>query len=318
MTVDVYLTPADLDEALRADARRGLTATPKWLSPTWLYDERGGELFEQITRLPEYYPTRTERSLLQAFSADIADAMRPELLVELGSGSSEKTRLLLDALAPYLHTYVPQDVSEAALQSAVTRLSAEYPDLTVRGVVGDFTGSLSHLPAGGRRLIAFLGGTLGNLVPAERAEFLTGLAATLDKGEWLLLGVGLVVDPEIVVPAYDDAAGITAAFDRNVLHVLNRRLGANFEPDRFRHVALWDADNEWIEMRLEATAAMTVQIPGLDLEVSFDAGEQLRTEISAKFRLDGIAQELTDAGFVVRHEWVDPGARFALIGASRR
>lgn len=318
MTVDVYLTPADLDEALRADARRGLTATPKWLSPTWLYDERGGELFEQITRLPEYYPTRTERSLLQAFSADIADAMRPELLVELGSGSSEKTRLLLDALAPYLHTYVPQDVSEAALQSAVTRLSAEYPDLTVRGVVGDFTGSLSHLPAGGRRLIAFLDGTLGNLVPAERAEFLTGLAATLDKGEWLLLGVGLVVDPEIVVPAYDDAAGITAAFDRNVLHVLNRRLGANFEPDRFRHVALWDADNEWIEMRLEATAAMTVQIPGLDLEVSFDAGEQLRTEISAKFRLDGIAQELTDAGFVVRHEWVDPGARFALIGASRR
>ncbi|MFD6676889.1 L-histidine N(alpha)-methyltransferase [Rhodococcus zopfii] len=318
MTVDVYLTPADLDEALRADARRGLTATPKWLSPTWLYDERGGELFEQITRLPEYYPTRTERSLLQAFSADIADAMRPELLVELGSGSSEKTRLLLDALAPYLHTYVPQDVSEAALQSAVTRLSAEYPDLTVRGVVGDFTGSLSHLPAGGRRLIAFLGGTLGNLVPVERAEFLTGLAATLDKGEWLLLGVGLVVDPEIVVPAYDDAAGITAAFDRNVLHVLNRRLGANFEPDRFRHVALWDADNEWIEMRLEATAAMTVQIPGLDLEVSFDAGEQLRTEISAKFRLDGIAQELTDAGFVVRHEWVDPGARFALIGASRR
>ncbi|MGV9744708.1 L-histidine N(alpha)-methyltransferase [Rhodococcus zopfii] len=318
MTVDVYLTPADLDEALRADARRGLTATPKWLSPTWLYDERGGELFEQITRLPEYYPTRTERSLLQAFSADIADAMRPELLVELGSGSSEKTRLLLDALAPYLHTYVPQDVSEAALQSAVTRLSAEYPDLTVRGVVGDFTGSLSHLPAGGRRLIAFLGGTLGNLVPAERAEFLAGLAATLDKGEWLLLGVGLVVDPEIVVPAYDDAAGITAAFDRNVLHVLNRRLGANFEPDRFRHVALWDADNEWIEMRLEATAAMTVQIPGLDLEVSFDAGEQLRTEISAKFRLDGIARELTDAGFVVRHEWVDPGARFALIGASRR
>ena len=147
---------------------------------------------------------------------------------------------------------------------------------------------------------------------------LAELAATLDKGEWLLLGVGLVVDPEIVVPAYDDAAGVTAEFDRNVLHVLNHRLGANFEPDRFRHVALWDADNEWIEMRLEATAAMTVQIPGLDLEVSFDEGEQLRTEISAKFRLDGIARELTDAGFVVRHEWVDPDDRFALIGASRR
>ena len=318
MTVDVYLTPAELDEALRADARRGLTATPKWLSPTWLYDERGGDLFEQITRLPEYYPTRTERALLKAFSADIADAMRPELLVELGSGSSEKTRLLLDALAPYLHTYVPQDVSESALQGAVARLSADYPDLAVRGVVGDFTGSLSHLPDGGRRMIAFLGGTIGNLVPAERAEFLAELAATLDKGEWLLLGVGLVVDPEIIVPAYDDAAGVTAEFDRNVLHVLNHRLGANFEPDRFRHVALWDADNEWIEMRLEATATMTVQIPGLGLEVSFDEGEQLRTEISAKFRLDGIARELTDAGFVVRHEWVDPDDRFALIGASRR
>ncbi|MFZ2528435.1 MAG: L-histidine N(alpha)-methyltransferase [Rhodococcus sp. (in: high G+C Gram-positive bacteria)] len=318
MTVDVYLTPAELDEALRADARRGLTATPKWLSPTWLYDERGGELFEQITRLPEYYPTRVERDLLQTHSPDIADAVQPEMLVELGSGSSEKTRLLLDALAPYLHTYVPQDVSETALRGAVSRLSAEYPELAVRGVVGDFTGSLSHLPSGGRRAIAFLGGTLGNLIPDERAEFLAELAATLDSGEWLLLGVGLVVDPAVVVPAYDDSAGVTAEFDRNVLRVLNHRLGANFEPDRFRHVALWDSDNEWIEMRLEATEAMTVQIPGLDLEVSFAEGEQLRTEISAKFRLDGIARELTDAGFVVRHEWVDPHARFAVLGASRR
>lgn len=318
MTVDVYLTPAELDEALRADARRGLTSSPKWLSPTWLYDERGGELFEQITRLPEYYPTRTERDLLQSHSPEIADAVQPEMLVELGSGSSEKTRLLLDALAPYLHTYVPQDVSEAALRGAVSRLSAEYPELAVRGVVGDFTGSLSHLPSGGRRAIAFLGGTLGNLIPDERAEFLAELAATLDPGEWLLLGIGLVVDPAAMIAAYDDEAGVTAEFDRNVLRVLNHRLGANFDPDRFRHVALWDGDNEWIEMRLEATEAMTVQIPGLDLEVSFAEGEQLRTEISAKFRLDGIARELTDAGFVVRHEWVDPHARFALIGASRR
>lgn len=182
MTVDVYLTPEQLDESLRADARRGLTSSPKWLSPTWLYDARGGELFDRITRLPEYYPTRTERALLQKHSPELADEARPEMLVELGSGSSEKTEILLDALQPYIHTYVPQDVSEAALQPAVTRLSAEYPDLTVRGVVGDFTGSLTHLPGGGRRMIAFLGGTIGNLAPAERAAFLTDLAAVLEPG----------------------------------------------------------------------------------------------------------------------------------------
>ncbi|KOS57053.1 L-histidine N(alpha)-methyltransferase [Rhodococcus rhodochrous] len=317
MTVDVYLTPEQLDDSLRADARRGLTSSPKWLSPTWLYDERGGELFEQITRLPEYYPTRTERALLQQHSAELADEARPEMLVELGSGSSEKTEILLDALRPYIHTYVPQDVSEVALQSAVTRLCAEYPDLTVRGVVGDFTGSLTHLPGGGRRLIAFLGGTIGNLAPAERTAFLTDLAAVLEPGEWLLLGIGLVTDPDVLVPAYDDAAGVTAEFDRNVLNVLNARLGADFEPGKFRHVAVWDPINEWIEMRLEATEPMTVRIPGLDLEISFAAGEQLRTEISAKFRLDGMGRELTEAGFVVRREWIDPDGRFALIGASR-
>ncbi|MGX7729973.1 L-histidine N(alpha)-methyltransferase [Rhodococcus sp. 2H158] len=317
MTVDVYLTPEQLDESLRADARRGLTSSPKWLSPTWLYDARGGELFDQITRLPEYYPTRTERALLQKHSPELADEARPEMLVELGSGSSEKTEILLDALQPYIHTYVPQDVSEAALQPAVTRLSAEYPDLTVRGVVGDFTGSLAHLPGGGRRMIAFLGGTIGNLAPAERAAFLTDLAAVLEPGEWLLLGIGLVTDPDVLVPAYDDAAGVTAEFDRNVLNVLNNRLGADFEPGKFRHVAVWDPINEWIEMRLEATEPMTVRIPGLDLEISFAAGEQLRTEISAKFRLDGMGRELTEAGFVVRREWIDPDGRFALIGASR-
>ena len=317
MTVDVYLTPEQLDESLRADARRGLTSSPKWLSPTWLYDARGGELFDRITRLPEYYPTRTERALLQKHSPELADEARPEMLVELGSGSSEKTEILLDALQPYIHTYVPQDVSEAALQPAVTRLSAEYPDLTVRGVVGDFTGSLAHLPGGGRRMIAFLGGTIGNLAPAERAAFLTDLAAVLEPGEWLLLGIGLVTDPDVLVPAYDDAAGVTAEFDRNVLNVLNNRLGADFEPGKFRHVAVWDPINEWIEMRLEATEPMTVRIPGLDLEISFAAGEQLRTEISAKFRLDGMGRELTEAGFVVRREWIDPDGRFALIGASR-
>lgn len=318
MKVDVYLEPGELDEKLRADAYRGLTSTPKYLSPTWLYDARGSELFEEITRLPEYYPTRTEFGLLRRFAGEIADSAQPEILVELGSGSSEKTRVLLDALEPYTHTYVPQDVSEPALRTAVSQLSAEYPKLTVHGVVGDFTDSLDRLPSGGRRMVAFLGGTIGNLVPEERDQFLSGLASILERDEWLLLGAGLVVDPEILVPAYDDAAGVTAEFDRNVLRVLNNRLGADFDADRFVHRAVWDAENEWIEMRLEATEPMTVSVPGLDLEVSFEKGEQIRTEISAKFRLDRLGAELDRAGFVVRREWIDPDGRFTVLGAARR
>lgn len=318
MTIDVYLEPDEFDEKLRDDALRGLTSTPKCLSPTWLYDAHGSDLFEQITRLPEYYPTRTEFALLQQHAGDIASTARPEILVELGSGSSEKTRVLLDALAPYIHTYVPQDVSEPALRSAVAKLSVEYPEITVRGVVGDFTESLEHLPSDGRRMVAFLGGTIGNLVPAERAEFLSGLASILRTDEWLLLGAGLVIDPDVLLPAYDDAAGVTAEFDRNVLRVLNARLGADFVPELFVHRAVWDAENEWIEMRLEATEATTVRVRDLDLEVSFEKGEQIRTEISAKFRLDGLGAELDRAGFAVRREWIDRDGRFVVLGAVRR
>lgn len=318
MTVDVYLTPAELDATLRAEALRGLTSTPKHLSPTLLYDERGSALFEQITELPEYYPTRTEFALLCEHAGEIADTTRAEVLVELGSGSSEKTRVLLDALAPTLRSYVPQDVSEPALQSAVRRLIVEYPDVEIRGVVGDFTASLAHLPAGGHRTIAFLGGTIGNFAPAERAEFLTGLTEILEPGEWLLLGAGLVVDPAVLIPAYNDAAGVTAEFDRNVLRVLNDRFGADFDPEGFTHRAVWDADNEWIEMRLEATRPMTVHVPGLGIDVDFAEGEQMRTEISAKFRLDRLAAELDAAGFTVRREWVDVDARFVLMAACRR
>lgn len=319
-TLEVYLTPEQLSAALREDALRGLTADPKWLPPKWFYDARGSELFEQITALPEYYPTRTERELLRRYSGEIALAADAEVLVELGSGSSEKTRLLLSALTEYgtLHTYVPQDVSVTALQGAAEQISAEFPNLTVRGVVSDFTDSLHHLPGGGRRMIAFLGGTLGNLVPAERVEFLTGVVEVLERGEQLLLGVGLVTDPEVLVPAYDDAAGVTAQFNLNVLSVLNNQLGADFDLGSFRHVALWDDANEWIEMRLEATEAMTVPIAGLGLDVRFERGEQLRTEISAKFRLDGIGDELRAAGFEVERTWTDPDERFALVCAGRR
>ncbi len=319
-TLEIHLTDADLTEALRADARRGLTSDPKTLPPKWFYDARGSELFEEITRLPEYYPTRTERALLERVVGEIARIARAEVLVELGAGSAAKTRLLLSALdsAGPLKTYVPQDVSESALRGAAAEINAEFPGLAVHGVVSDFTDTLHNLPGGGRRMIAFLGGTIGNLVPAERAEFLAGVAAVLESGEQLLIGAGLVIDPAVLVPAYDDAAGVTAEFNRNVLHVLNSRLRADFDTDAFDHVALWDARNEWIEMRLEATRDMTVTVPDLDLTVHFTRGEQIRTEISAKFHPEGLGAELETAGFDTEHIWTDPDDRFALVLAARR
>ncbi|MEV0772095.1 L-histidine N(alpha)-methyltransferase [Nocardia salmonicida] len=318
--LDIHLTDDDLTAALRTDARTGLTADPKSLPPKWFYDARGSELFEQITGLPEYYPTRTERALLERVVGEIAAAANAEVLVELGSGSAAKTRLLLDALTAEgsLKTYVPQDVSASALRGAAAEIATEYPNLSVHGVVSDFTDTLHNLPRGGRRMIAFLGGTIGNLVPAERAEFLAGINEVLEPGELLLLGAGLVIDPAILVPAYDDAAGVTAEFNRNVLHVLNNRLDADFVPEKFEHVAIWDAENEWIEMRLRATEAMKATVAGLDLTVEFAAGEEMRTEISAKFRPESLAAELDKAGFTPAHTWTDPDNRFILALAERR
>ncbi|MEV0945512.1 L-histidine N(alpha)-methyltransferase [Rhodococcus sp. NPDC049939] len=318
-TLEVHLQPEQLREALRKDATIGLTSNPKWLPPKWFYDARGSELYEVITTLPEYYQTRTERALLVAHAAEIVALASPEILVELGSGSSEKTRILLDAARQHgtLHTYVPQDVSVSALEGAAEQIGSEFPNLTVHGVVSDFTDSLHHLPGGGRRTIAFLGGTLGNFEPAERAEFLAGIADVLGAGENLLLGVQLVVDPSILIPAYDDAAGVTAQFNLNVLQVLNTQLGANFSLDAFRHVALWDAENAWIEMRLEATKSMTVRVDALDFEVDFAEGEQMRTEISAKFTPDGIQAELAASGFTVQRAWMDPDDRYALLVVTR-
>jgi L-histidine N-alpha-methyltransferase len=304
----------DRIEELREDARAGLSDSPKWLPPKWFYDSRGSELFEQITRLPEYFPTRTERAILVRRAAEVARVTRAETLVELGSGSSEKTRLLLDALRQEgtLKLFMPLDVSSSALDVAVRSIASDYPGLDVRGVVGDFTRHLGLLPAEGGRLVAFLGGTIGNLLPDERAGFFAGLRSSLRPGEWLLLGAGLVIDPAVLVPAYDDPAGVTARFNRNVLHVLNRELGADFDVAAFAHVAVWDPEREWIEMRLRATRAMTVHLPGLAMTVEFAAGEELLTEVSAKFRRDGLAGELATAGFAVRHWWTDPADRFSL------
>ncbi|WP_054816191.1 L-histidine N(alpha)-methyltransferase [Nocardia arizonensis] len=318
-TVETHLSEADLTAALRSDAERGLTAEPKSLPPKWFYDARGSELFERITELPEYYPTRTERALLERVVGEIARAAHAEVLVELGAGSAAKTRLLLTALTSEgpLKTYVPQDVSSGALRDAADRVAAEFPTLAVHGVVSDFTDTLQNLPRGGRRMIAFLGGTIGNLIPAERAEFLAGIHDVLEPGERLLLGAGLVIAPDILVPAYDDAAGVTAEFNRNVLHVLNSRLDADFAPDKFDHVARWDPDHEWIEMRLAATEDMTVHVRALDLTVEFARGEQMLTEISAKFRVEGLRAELGAAGFETERVWTDKDDRFALVLAGR-
>ena len=315
MTADplLYLiSDDDITRALRDDVRTGLTSTPKVLPPRWFYDARGSELFEEITRLPEYYPTRAERSILTERAAEIATITRAKTLVELGSGSSDKTRLLLDALSRIgeLGAFVPRDVSASARAQSTVDIATAYPGISVRGVVGDFTRHLSALPAGGKRLVAFLGGTIGNLVPAERAAFLHAVRAELDPGEWLLLGTDLVKSPHALVPAYDDAAGVTADFNRNVLRVINRELGADFDPDGFQHVAIWDAGREWIEMRLRASRAYRVTVPALDLTVDFADGEELRTEISAKFHPDGVKAELAAAGFTATHRWSDSYGRF--------
>jgi L-histidine N-alpha-methyltransferase len=312
--VDTYLTADDAAEALRADAELGLTSTPKWLPPKWFYDARGSELFEDITRLPEYYPTRAEREILHARATEIAQRTGAHTLVELGSGSSEKTRLLLDALRHHgsLREFVPLDVSGSALREAVDAITADYPGLAIHGVVGDFTEHLHRVPGEAPRLVAFLGGTIGNLLPDERASFLQSMRAVLDGGEWLLLGTDLVKDPGVLVAAYDDAAGVTAEFNRNVLRVLNRELGADFDVEAFSHRAVWDADHEWVEMRLVAMRDMHVVVPDIGVSVDFARGEQMRTEISAKFRRDGVEAELAAAGFHLNGWWTDQQGRFAL------
>ncbi|HEX4491698.1 MAG TPA: L-histidine N(alpha)-methyltransferase [Acidimicrobiia bacterium] len=314
LTVDVHLEPIDATDALRADARRGLTSVPKELPPKWFYDHRGSLLFDQITRLPEYYPTRTERSILAAHAGDIARVAHADTLVELGSGTSEKTRLLLDALrdSGTLTRFVPFDVSETMLRDAAASVVAEYPGVDVHAVAGDFERHLDRIPRGGRRLVVFLGGTIGNLLPDARARFLAEIASGLGDGDAFLLGTDLVKDPMRLVRAYDDHAGVTAEFNRNVLHVLNRELGADFDVSRFAHLARYDTEHEWIEMNLRSRVGQVVTIPALDLVVPFAAGETMRTEVSAKFRRERVERELAAAGLRLTEWWTDPAGDFAL------
>jgi L-histidine Nalpha-methyltransferase len=312
--VDVHLGPEDLAAALRADARRGLTARPKALPPKWFYDEEGCRLFDAITRLPEYYPTRAEREILSVRAGDIAERAGADTLVELGSGTSEKTRLLLDALSAQrtLRRFIPFDVSERTLRDAAVAIELEYPGVDVHAVVGDFEHHLDRLPAGGRRLVAFLGSTIGNLEPDARSGFYRMIAAGLGPDDSFLLGTDLVKDVARLQAAYDDAAGVTAAFNRNVLAVLNRQLTFDFVPERYAHVARWNVAEEWIEMRLRSEKAQSVRSAELDLEVQFAAGEEMRTEISAKFRREVVERELADSGLALTEWWTDPADDFAL------
>ncbi len=312
--LDIHLDADEWAPQLRNDVLEGLTSSPKTLPPKWFYDDRGSDLFDQITRLPEYYPTEAERQILHARAGEIAALSAADTLIELGSGTSDKTRVLLDAFTAtgQLVRFVPFDVSEQTLIDAAKVIGEDYPDLRIHGVVGDFERHLGTLPSGGRRVIVFLGGTIGNFAPAQRRDFLEQVVATLNPGDSFVLGTDLVKDSGRLVAAYDDSQGVTAEFNKNVLSVVNKHLDANFDPDTFEHVAVFDEENAWIEMRLRSLVDQTVHIADLDLDVSFAAGEEMRTEISAKFTRDRVADELADVGLDLLDWWTDTAGDYAL------
>lgn len=314
LTLSNYLAADSAATALRRDVREGLAQSPKMLPPKWFYDSVGSDLFDQITRLPEYYPTRTEAQILRDRSPEITAAAGADTLVELGSGTSEKTRMLLDAMRDggQLRRFIPFDVDAGVLRAAGDAIGQEYPGIEIDAVCGDFEEHLGKIPSVGRRLVAFLGSTIGNLTPGPRADFLASLSETLQPGDSVLLGTDLVKDTDRLVRAYDDSAGVTAAFNRNVLSVVNRELDADFDLDAFEHVAKWNADEERIEMWLRADAPQQVTIAGLDLDVAFGAGEEMLTEVSCKFRADGVADELAKAGLRQTHWWTDEAGDFGL------
>jgi L-histidine N-alpha-methyltransferase len=314
LSLSNHLAADSAASALRRDVRDGLTQTPKSLPPKWFYDSVGSDLFDQITRLPEYYPTRAEAEILRDRSAEIAAASGADTLVELGSGTSEKTRLLLSALrgSGSLRRFIPFDVDAGMLQAASSAILDEYPGIEIDAVCGDFEEHLAKIPRVGRRLVVFLGSTIGNLTSAPRAEFLSALSDTLQPGDTMLLGTDLVKDTGRLVRAYDDSAGVTARFNRNVLSVVNRELDADFDLEAFEHVARWNTDEERIEMWLRTRSAQRVRVAALDLTVDFAADEEMLTEVSCKFRPEGVAEELAAAGLRRTHWWTDRAGDFGL------
>ncbi len=314
ITVDVHLPPGGPLSGMAADVRAGLTKPFKELSPRYFYDERGSELFELITTLPDYYPTRCERAILESDSPGICEAAgNPATLIELGSGSAAKTRVLLDAMADAgsLGAYAPVDISEEITRSTAEAVASEYA-IKVHGLVCDFERDLERMPLEGPRVIALLGGTIGNFEPQQRASFLARVANLLGPEDHFLLGTDLVKDPETLEAAYNDAAGVTAEFNKNVLAVLNDRLGANFDVEAFEHVAFWDPENLWIDIRLRSLARQVIDFPELDLAVAFDRGEEMRTEISTKFAREGLEGIYAEAGLELAEWWTDPEGLFGL------
>ncbi|MEZ0383655.1 L-histidine N(alpha)-methyltransferase [Mycobacterium sp. pW045] len=305
--------------ALRDDVRFGLQQHPKTLPPKWFYDDAGSELFDRITRLPEYYPTRAETEILREHSAEVASLSAADTLIELGSGTSAKTRMLLDALRDNgsLRRFVPFDVDAGILETAGEAIARDYPGIQVHAVCGDFEHHLAQIPGGDRRLFVFLGSTIGNLTAGPRADFLADLSAVMRDGDGLLLGTDLVKDTARLVRAYDDAAGITAAFNRNVLAVVNRELGADFDLDAFAHVARWNSGEQRIEMWLRSRRRQRVVVAALDLSVEFAAGEEMLTEVSCKFRPEQVAAELAAVGLRRRRWWTDAAGDFGLSLAFR-
>lgn len=318
-TISVCTDDAAQDRALAAELSAGLRSVPKNLPPKLFYDDEGCRLFGAITRLDEYYPTRREHEILQRVAPEIVELSGAGTLVELGSGFSDKTRLLLDAMAAAgtLEGFVPFDVNETALRATAAAAAAAYPGAATHGVVGEFDADLRSIPGADRRLVALLGGTIGNFAGPERRSFLAEIAGLSAPGEAFLLGADLVKDRSRLLAAYDDTAGITAAFNRNMLRVINRRFDADFEPLRFTHVATYDDETQWIEMWLRSEGAQEVQVRRLGLRVPFGDGEAIRTEISAKFRPTQIGDELAAAGFAVLAQWLDAAGDFSLTLARR-
>jgi L-histidine N-alpha-methyltransferase len=315
ITVEVNLPPGGPLSGMAADVRAGLTSPFKELSPRYFYDERGSDLFERITDLEEYYPTRCERQILEDDAEAICNAAnRPASLIELGSGSARKTRVLLDAMrtASCLETYCPVDISEEITRDTAERIAEEYDGVEVHGLVCDFEFDLERVPVQAPRVIALLGGTIGNFAPHQRASFLRRISNLLGPEDRFLLGTDLVKDPEILEAAYNDSQNVTAEFNKNVLTVLNRELGADFDVGCFEHVARWDPENLWVDIRLRSLKNQVVTFEALDMLVPFGAGEEMRTEISTKFLRPGLEGIYAEAGLELTDWWTDPEGLYAL------
>jgi L-histidine Nalpha-methyltransferase len=314
ISIEVHLPEGGTWAGMAEDVREGLSCPFKELPPKYFYDERGSALFERITELDEYYPTRAERSILDRRAGEIVAAAQPTTLIELGSGAAAKTRCLLDAMheAGTLETYVPVDISEEITRRVAEELTSEYDGLRVHGIVCDYETHLERVPREEGGLIAFLGGTIGNFRPAPRRSFLARIATLMYPGDRFLLGTDLVKDPAVLELAYNDPQGVTEEFNKNVLWVLNSELDADFDPDAFEHVAFWDADNEWIDIRLRSLAEQFIDLKTLDMRCHFARNEEMRTEISTKFTRERLEASYADAGLELVEWWTDPEDLYAL------